>query len=116
MVQENKLYIQFQNGGNGGNLGFLIGMILALFNLHVAPILPTKLESIGLSVQEKKYKTDFQDGNHLGFPIGMILPIFFIYKSPRYVLLSFKSFGFLGQENMSKQIFKMAATVAILDF
>ena len=37
------------------------------------------LESIGLSVQEKKQKMDFQDGchgSHLGFPIGMILAIF----------------------------------------
>ena len=37
------------------------------------------LESIGLSVQEKKQKIDFQDGRHgghLGFPIGTILAIF----------------------------------------
>ena len=37
------------------------------------------LESIGLSVQEKKRKTDFKDGghgDHLGFPIGTILAIF----------------------------------------
>ena len=37
------------------------------------------LESIGLSVQEKKRKIDFQDGGHgghLGFQIGTILAIF----------------------------------------
>ena len=37
------------------------------------------LESIGLPVQEKKQKIDFQDGGHgghLGFPIGTILSIF----------------------------------------
>ena len=34
------------------------------------------LESIGLLVQEKKRKIDFQDGGHLGFPIGTILAIF----------------------------------------
>ena len=37
------------------------------------------LESISLSVQEKKSKIDFQDGchgGHLGFLIGMILAIF----------------------------------------
>ena len=37
------------------------------------------LDSIGLSVQEKKQKIDFQDGchgSHLGFPIGTILAIF----------------------------------------
>ena len=37
------------------------------------------MESIGLSVQEKKQKIDFQDGRHgghLGFPIGTILATF----------------------------------------
>ena len=37
------------------------------------------LESIGLSIQEKKRKIDFQDGSHgghVGFPIGTILAIF----------------------------------------
>ena len=36
-------------------------------------------ESIGLSVQEKKSKIDFQDGGHrghLGYPIGIILTCF----------------------------------------
>ena len=59
------------------------------------------LESIGLSIQEKKQKIDFQDGGHgghLGFPIGTILaifvlqviplllfiPLFLFYKSSRY--------------------------------
>ena len=43
-----------------------------------ATFLPT-LESIGLLVQEKKPKIDFQDGCHggyLGLPIGTILAIF----------------------------------------
>ena len=42
-------------------------------------MLPSNLESSGLSVQEKKRKIDFQDGRHgghLGFPIGTILAIF----------------------------------------
>ena len=40
---------------------------------------PASLESIGLSVQEKMRKKDFQDGchgGHLWFPIGTILAIF----------------------------------------
>ena len=43
------------------------------------------LESIGLSVQEKKQKIDFQDGchgSHLGFPIGTILAIFVLQVTP----------------------------------
>ena len=34
------------------------------------------MESLGLSVQEKKRKIDFQDGGHLGFPISTILATF----------------------------------------
>ena len=39
------------------------------------------MESIGLSVQEKKRKIDFQDGGHgghLGFPISTIIAIFYL--------------------------------------
>ena len=56
---------------------------LVLFYLFLIYKLPrcflASLESIGLSVQEKKRKIDFQDGRHgghLGFPIGTILAIF----------------------------------------
>ena len=34
--------IDFQDGGHGGHLGFLIGMILAIFDVQVTPMLPTK--------------------------------------------------------------------------
>ena len=40
------------------------------------------LVSIGLSVQEKSGKIDFQDGGHLGFPIGTILAIFYLQVTP----------------------------------
>ena len=46
---------------------------------------PASLEAIGLSVQEKKRKIDFQDGGHgghLGFPIGKILAIFDLQVTP----------------------------------
>ena len=50
-----------------------------LFLIYKAPwCFLASLESIGLSVQEKKRKIDFQDGDHgghLGFPIGIILAI-----------------------------------------
>ena len=39
-------------------------------------------ESIALSVQEKKFNTDSQDGRYsrnLGFPVATIWAIFFIY-------------------------------------
>ena len=50
-------------------------MILATVDLQVNSILQMNFESIALSVQEKKLKTDFQDGRHgsnLGFPIALI--------------------------------------------
>ena len=40
-VQE-KRKIDFQDGGHGGHLGFPIGMILAIFDVQVTPMLPTK--------------------------------------------------------------------------
>ena len=49
-------------------------------------------------------KIDFQDGRN-GYPIRTILAIF-DYKSPRYILPSFKSSGISAQENKFK-IFKM---------
>ena len=53
-----------------------------------------RFKSIGLSIQEKKFKIDFNmaSGGHLGFLIETIL-IIFIYKSSRYFLRSFESFG-----------------------
>ena len=78
-VQENQRKIDFQDGCHGAHPGFTIGMILAIFDLQVTPMLPTKFESTGLSIQEKKRKIDFQDGchgSHLGFPIGTIFAIF----------------------------------------
>ena len=54
-----------------------------LFLIYKSPqcFLPC-LESIGLSVQEKKRKIDFQDGGHLGFPIGSILATFDLQVTP----------------------------------
>ena len=34
--------IDFQDGRHGGHLGFTIGMILAIFDLQVTPMPPTK--------------------------------------------------------------------------
>ena len=54
-------------------------MILATVDLQVTSILPMNFESIALLVQEKKFKTDFQDGHHgrnLGLPIATFRAIF----------------------------------------
>ena len=60
-------------------------MSFVIFDLQVTPMLPTKFKSVGLSIQEKKRKIDFEDGRHsdqLGFPIGTILPIFDLQVTP----------------------------------
>ena len=41
-VQEKKRKIDFQDGGHGAHPGFMIGMILSIFDLQVTPMLPTK--------------------------------------------------------------------------
>ena len=61
-------------------------------------------ESIALLVQDKKSKTDFQDGRHsrnLRFPIATIWAIF-IYKSPWCFLPSFESTGLSVQKKKRK--------------
>ena len=47
--------------------------------IQVTPTLPIKFRVVGLSVQDKKFKKDFQDGDcggHIGFPIRLSLAIF----------------------------------------
>ena len=54
-----------------------------LFLIYKSPqCFLTSFESIGLSVQKKKRKIDFQDGCLLGFSIGMILAIFDLQVIP----------------------------------
>ena len=58
-------------------------MILAIFDLQVTRYFLASFASIGLSVEGKKLKIDFQYGHHsghLGFVIQTILAIL-IYKS-----------------------------------
>ena len=78
-VQEKKRKIDFQDGGHGGHLGFSIGTILAIFDLQVTPMLPSKFGVNWPFGSGEEAKIDFQDGGHgghLGFPIGRILAIF----------------------------------------
>ena len=44
--------------------------------LHPSPDNQASFKSDGLSVQEKKFNIDFQDGGHLRFPIRIILVTF----------------------------------------
>ena len=44
LFQEKKQKIDFQDGCHGSHLGFPIGTILAIFDLQVTPMLPTKYQ------------------------------------------------------------------------
>ena len=44
--------------------------------LYWSPDYQIGFESIGFSVEEKKFNKDFQDGGHLGFPIRKIIATF----------------------------------------
>ena len=77
-----------------------------LFLIYKLPQYFCHFKSIGLSVQEKQSKTDFQDGHHgdhLAFLIGMILAIF---------LTRFESIGLLVKEK-SKIDFLDGSNVAL---
>ena len=95
---------------DGSHLGFPIRMILATVDLQVTSILPMNFKSIALSVQEKKFKTDFQDschGSNLGFwdfP-SQQFELFLIYKSPQCFLPSFESIGLSVQKKKGKNRF-----------
>ena len=78
-VQEKKRKIDFQDDCHGGHLGFQIGMILAIFDLQVTPMLPSKFRVNWNFGSGEEAKNSFQDGchgGHLGFLIGTILSIF----------------------------------------
>ena len=70
---------------DGSHLRFPIRMILATVDLQVTSILLMNFESIALLVQEKKFKTDFQDGRlslNLGFPIATISAVLLSTSHP----------------------------------
>ena len=69
LLVQKKRIIDFQDGGHGGNLGFLIGKILAIFDLQVTPMLPTKFQVFWPLISGEEAKIDFKDGGYLGFPI-----------------------------------------------
>ena len=63
--------------------------------------LPDKFESIGLSVHEKNFNIDFQDGGHLGFPIRMSLGTFDLQVTA-ILPMKFESIAHLVQEKKFK--------------
>ena len=99
--------IDFQDGGHGGHLGFLIGMILAIFLSTSHPDASYQLSSqltFGSGI-------DFQDGHHFGFPI--ILAIFDLQVTPMLPTKFQVNWPFGSEDEANNRFSKMAAT---LDF
>ena len=96
---------------DGSRLGIPIRMILATVDLQVTVILPMNFESIVLSVQEKKFKTDFKMAAMAAIWdfLSQQFELFFIYKSPWCFLPSFESVGLSVQKKKGKIYFQMAA-------
>ena len=44
MVWEERSFEEFQNGRHGGHIGYRNGIILAILNLHVVTMPPTKFQ------------------------------------------------------------------------
>ena len=101
-----------KNKQDGSHLGFPIRMILATVDLQVTSILLMNFESIALSVQEKKFKTDFQDGRHgcnLGFPIGTTLATFISTSHPNASYQFSNQLALWFRKISEKKSFKMTA-------
>ena len=67
----------FEQTLNGSQLGFTIGTILAIFDLQVTPMLPTKFR-----VNWHFSSGEEAKNSHLGYPIGTILAIFDLQVTP----------------------------------
>ena len=67
---------------HGGHSGSPIGTILAIFDLQVTLMLPSKFEVNWPFGSGEEAKNNFQHGGHLGFPIGTILAIFDLQVTP----------------------------------
>ena len=75
----------FQDSRHGGQLGFHIKTILAIFYQQVASLFPTKFRVNQPLGSETKGKIDFIDGphkDHLWFSIKMIKAIYDLQAAP----------------------------------
>ena len=80
MVPKKRFEVDFQDSNHGSNLRFPLGMILAIFNLQINPILPIKFRvkwsySSGVDSLTVQNFQDCGHGSHLVLPIVTILAI-----------------------------------------
>ena len=97
-----------------GHVGFPIRTILAFFDLQVSRCFLPSFKSIGLSVQEKKQKIDFEDGRYSFSDCNDLANFDTGHPDASHQISSEIAFRF--RRKSEKQIFKMAAMATILDF
>ena len=105
LVQEKKQKIDFQHGRHGSHLWFLIGMILAVFDLQVTQMLPTKFWvnwPFGSGEEVKNRFSRWLPWRPSSFYDRHDFSYFFIYKSPWCFLPSLESTGLSVQEKKRK--------------
>ena len=93
----------FQDGGYGGHFGFPIGMILAIFHLHVNLLLHCKFKlnsPCGLREDVQNKFSIWQLWCHLGFPIDKILAHF----DPEVVLLLQSKFPLKWTKDLGRDV------------
>ena len=96
--------MDFQYGRTGGHLGFPIGMILAIFDLQVTPMLPTKFGVNWPFGSGEETKNRFSDG----FLIGTILRSYF--RSTSHPDASYQVSSHLAQGCRRSRLLKQLLT------
>ena len=86
--------------------------ILAILDLQVTPMLPSKFQVNWPFSSEEKNRFSMAGGGHLGFPIKTILAIFDVQVSLMLLTEFQVNWPFGSGEEAKKQIFK----TVILDF
>ena len=92
-------------GCHGGHLGFPISMILAIFDLQVTPMFPSKFGvnwPFGPGKEAKNRFSRWLPWRPAWISNRYDFSYFFIYKSPQCFLASLESIGLSAQENNQK--------------
>ena len=105
--------IDFQEGDYGRHISFPIGTNLAIFDLQITKILPTKFRVNWPFVQKKKCKI-----NILRLPSSISVRNDFSYFGLQVILMrsAMNQLAFRFRRRSANSILKIAAIAAILDF
>ena len=111
--------IGFQDGCQGGHLGFPIGMIITCFYLQVTPMLPTKFQvnwPFGSGEDAKKRFSRWQLWQPPWISNRKDFSYFLTPSHPDASYQVSSPLAFRFRRRSKKYIFKMAAMAAIMDF